>query len=288
MQKGDRRKHFRYGLGGICLGDSVLGVGGEEVKEISAPSQLRYYKELVVHTKDIVQTNDVVVSPELPENIDFLLELGNVLWVVPEHDALAGKLFSLPASVGTQMPLGLSPGGNADLSIGTFSNDQISVQQIGGSPLGRLVGRRRLGSDRWRRKGGFVQCLLTVAALWGSKVLVWRDHGGWRSIRWSCLLLLRLLSRRGLLVVMLVVAAAASISRLLAATSAIPGSASSRRGMPRTAAPAWLAVFNEIAIVASIGSASPAFVGFRRRGRPIVGGASILALVLVVNVHGCS
>mmetsp|Transcript_4416 Transcript_4416/g.9237 ORF Transcript_4416/g.9237 Transcript_4416/m.9237 type:complete len:277 (-) Transcript_4416:614-1444(-) len=136
MQKGDRRKHFGYGLGGISLGDSVLGVGGEEVKEIPAPSQLRYYKELVVHTKDVVQTDDVVVSPELPENIDFLLELGNVLWVVPEHDALAGKLFSLPASVGTQMPLGLSPGGDADLSVGTFSNDQISVQQIGGSPLG--------------------------------------------------------------------------------------------------------------------------------------------------------
>lgn len=161
----------------------MLGVGGEEVKQIPAPSKLCYYEQLIVHTKDVVQTNDIVVSPKFPENINFLLELGNVLGVVSEHDTLAGKLFSLTASIGAQMPLGLSPGGNADLSVGSLSNDQISVQQIGGSPLLRLVGRGGLGSDRrWWKVG-----LVTIAALGWSKVLVWRND---RSIRWSLWLLL--------------------------------------------------------------------------------------------------
>lgn len=111
-------------------------MGREEVEQIPASSQLRYYKELVVDTKDVVQSNDIVVAPQFPEDVDFLLQLGDVLGVVPEHDALAGKLLSLSGpSASRHVSLGLSAGGDADLSVGSFPNDQIAVEQVGGTSL---------------------------------------------------------------------------------------------------------------------------------------------------------
>lgn len=98
------------------------------------------------------------MTSKFPQDIDLLLELGDVLGVVSEHDTLAGKLFPLSAAVaaGTEMSLGFTPGSNADLSVGSLSNDQIAVQQIGGSSLGgrRFVGRWGLGSNGGRWIGG--------------------------------------------------------------------------------------------------------------------------------------
>lgn len=41
-------------LTSIGFGDSVLGVSGQQVKQISSPSQLCYYKELIIDTKDVI------------------------------------------------------------------------------------------------------------------------------------------------------------------------------------------------------------------------------------------
>jgi hypothetical protein len=60
----------------------MFGMGGQEMKEITATTQLGYYKEFIVDTKDVVKPNDIVVSTQFSEDIDFFLELGNVLWVI--------------------------------------------------------------------------------------------------------------------------------------------------------------------------------------------------------------
>jgi len=113
----------------------VLGMGGQEMEQIPSTSQFSYYKQFVVDTKDVVQANDVVVSPQFSQDIDFFLKLGNVLGVVAQHDTLAGKLFPLARSI-RSVSLGFTATGDTDLSVGTLANDQVSVQEISGSTRG--------------------------------------------------------------------------------------------------------------------------------------------------------
>lgn len=142
-------------LTGIRLRDTMLGVGRKEVKKVTTTSQLGYYEEFIVDAKNVVKANDIVVATQFAQDVNLLLQLGNVLGVVPEHDALAGKLFSLPrspaATVGRPagiVALGLTTGRNADLTVGTLTNDQVAVQEVGRSTL-LLVGIVRTGR-RWR------------------------------------------------------------------------------------------------------------------------------------------
>ena len=157
----------------------MLGMRRQQVKQVATTSQLGYYKEFIVDTKDVVQSNDIVVPAKFAQDIDFLLQLGNVLGVVAEHDTLAGKLFPLAGPVGGLVSLRFAAGRNADLSVAALANDQVAVQQIGGSTLGRIEGfssqvvgcRGRIIGDGRRRKGG----LQTVGA-GSSRVLVKGHH----------------------------------------------------------------------------------------------------------------
>jgi hypothetical protein len=56
---------------GLC--DSMLWMRSEQVEQVPATSQFGYYKQLVVDTKDIVEPNDVFMSPQFTQDIDFLL-----------------------------------------------------------------------------------------------------------------------------------------------------------------------------------------------------------------------
>ena len=105
-------------------------MGGEQVEQVTPSSQLRYYKELIIDTKDVVESNDIVVAPQFAQDIHLLLQLGNVLWVVSQHDALAGKFLSLsrPMSSRGHVSLGFSARSNANLAVGPLSNDQIAVE----------------------------------------------------------------------------------------------------------------------------------------------------------------
>ena len=84
------------------------------------------------------------------------MEFGNVLWVVAEHDALAGKLFPFSRAI-AGMSFWFAPGGNAHLSVGPLSNDQVSVEEIR-RPTLRGIGNVRhvilcggtvVGDGRW-------------------------------------------------------------------------------------------------------------------------------------------
>lgn len=107
----------------------MLGMGREQMEQVPSTSQFRYYKQLIVDTKDIVQTNDIVMSPQFAQDIDFFLQLGNVLWIIAQHDTLAGKLFSFSRAMGRGIGVSFwfTSRGNADLSVGALSNDQVSV-----------------------------------------------------------------------------------------------------------------------------------------------------------------
>jgi len=112
----------------ISFRDSMFGMSRQQVKQVTTASQFGYYKEFVVDTKDIVQTNDIVMSTKLAQDIDFFLQLGNVLWIIAEHDTLARKLFSFATARGGCVSFGFPATGNADLSVRALSNDQVSVQ----------------------------------------------------------------------------------------------------------------------------------------------------------------
>ena len=115
----------------------MFGMSRQQVKQVTTASQLCYYKEFIVDAKNVVQTNDVVVSSQLAQDIDFFLQLGNVLWIVAKHDALAGKLFPLSRSTGL-VSFRFTPGRDADLTVGALANDQVSVKEIGRSALRRI------------------------------------------------------------------------------------------------------------------------------------------------------
>ena len=100
----------------------MLRVGRQQVKQIPTPPQLCYYKQLIVHTKHIKQPNDIIMPPQFPQYIDLLLQLGDVLWVITEHDAFAGEFFTLSRFIRV-VSLCFATGGNADLPIGSLSNN---------------------------------------------------------------------------------------------------------------------------------------------------------------------
>lgn len=137
MQKRYCRKHFGYCLGGIGFRNSVLRMGRQQVEQITSSSELRYYEKLIVNTKDIVQPNHIVVATEFTKNIYLLLQLGNVLRIIPEHDTLAGKLLSLSRTSGTSrhVPLRFSTRRDADLSIGSLPDDKVAMEQVRGTAL---------------------------------------------------------------------------------------------------------------------------------------------------------
>lgn len=106
------------------------------MEQVTPSSQLRYYKEFIVDTKDIVQPNHVVVASQFAKNVNFFLELGNVLGVVSEHDTLARKFLSFSGSPASRhVPLGFSAGRDAHLAVGTFSDHEIAMEEVGGPTL---------------------------------------------------------------------------------------------------------------------------------------------------------
>ena len=64
---------YTKGLTSICLSNTMFGVCSQQVKQISPPSQLGYYEKFIVHTKHIIQPNDIVMSPQLSQHIHLLL-----------------------------------------------------------------------------------------------------------------------------------------------------------------------------------------------------------------------
>lgn len=179
----------------------MLGMSRQQVKQVTATSQLGYYKQLIVDAKDIVQSNDIVMSSQLSQDIDFLLQLGNVLGVIPQHDTLAGKLFPFARSVAGRVSLRFAPGGNADLSVTALANDQVAVQEVGGSTLGRAEGlsaqvihrRGRVSGivgDRRRGKGGLERVGIGRSGILvkGHVRVVRHRHGRLLLRRWRLLL----------------------------------------------------------------------------------------------------
>ena len=86
-------------LTGIRFSYAMLRMGRQQVEQIATTTQFRNDKQFVIHTKDIVQSNNVVVPSKLSQHIYFLLQLANVLVIITQQDALAGKLFALTAAV---------------------------------------------------------------------------------------------------------------------------------------------------------------------------------------------
>jgi hypothetical protein len=106
-------KYVRTSIG---FGDTMLRVCSQEMKKVTSASQFRYYKEFIVHTKDIVQSNNIHMSPKFSEHIDFLLQFGNVFRIAAKHDAFARKLLSLSTS-STCVALRFTSRGDAYLSV---------------------------------------------------------------------------------------------------------------------------------------------------------------------------
>lgn len=51
----------------------MLGVRRQEMKQVATSSQLGNDEELIVDAKDIVETNDVIVTTKFPQDIYFFL-----------------------------------------------------------------------------------------------------------------------------------------------------------------------------------------------------------------------
>lgn len=104
----------------------MLGMRRQQVKEITTTPKFGYYKEFIVDTEHIVESNNVLVPTDLSKDVDFLLQLCNVLWIIAEHDALASILLSLsrPSTVAFR----LSTRCNTDLAIGALANHKISMK----------------------------------------------------------------------------------------------------------------------------------------------------------------
>ena len=137
-----KKYNFRcHSLTSIRLGDTVFRVRCQEMKEITSTSQLGYYEEFVVHAKYIVQTNDIYMATQFSQHVDFFLQFGNILGIVPKHDTFARKLLPFSAS-SSGMTFRLSTRSNAHLTVRSFSNYQITMQEIRRSTLRRLSRRR--------------------------------------------------------------------------------------------------------------------------------------------------
>ena len=155
----------------------MFGMSSQQVKQVSSTSQLGYYEQLIVDTKDIIQSNDIVVPSQFSQDIDFFLQLGNVLGVIAEHNTLASKLFPLSRAVAGRVSLRFAPRGNAHLTIAALANDQVTVQEIRRSALRGIQhfsaqvihcrGRIAVIGHRGRRKSR-----LETVRIRGSRILV--------------------------------------------------------------------------------------------------------------------
>mmetsp|Transcript_13059 Transcript_13059/g.23986 ORF Transcript_13059/g.23986 Transcript_13059/m.23986 type:complete len:240 (+) Transcript_13059:955-1674(+) len=128
----------------------MLRMRRQQVEQISTPPQLRYYKQLIIYTKNIEEPNHIIMPPQLPQHIHLLLQLGNILRIIPQHYAFASKLLALARLVG-MVSLGLAAGGYADLSIGPLANDQVTVEEVRGTTLRGVQGGRLCEIRRRRR-----------------------------------------------------------------------------------------------------------------------------------------
>lgn len=150
----------------------MLRMRSQQMEQISPPSQLRYYKQFIIHTKDIIQPNNIIVPPQFSQYIHLFLEFGNVLRVIPEHYAFASEFLSFPGFVGG-VSLGFASGGDADLSVGAFADDEVAVEEVGGTSLGGV--QLRCGGRVGGRTGGRDVVADPVAVVSG---VVLRPGGG--------------------------------------------------------------------------------------------------------------
>ena len=103
----------------------------QQVKQITATAQFGYNEEFIVHAKDVVQPNNILVPSQFSQNIHFFLQLGNVLVIVPQQDTLAGKLLALASAV--YVAFWFTSTCNTNLTVRSLADYQVSVQEIGGS-----------------------------------------------------------------------------------------------------------------------------------------------------------
>lgn len=111
------------------------------MKEIASAPEFSDNKELIINTKNVVETNYIVVSSQLTKHVYLLLKLRNVFWVVPKDDALAGKFLPL-TSTRTRarcVPLGLATRRYANLTVRTLPNYKVSMQEVRWSAMRRMV-----------------------------------------------------------------------------------------------------------------------------------------------------
>mmetsp|Transcript_38344 Transcript_38344/g.114796 ORF Transcript_38344/g.114796 Transcript_38344/m.114796 type:complete len:207 (+) Transcript_38344:804-1424(+) len=139
------------------------------MEQVATPPQLSDDKKLIVDAEHVIEPNDILVSPQFPQDVHLLLELRDVLRVVPKDNTLAGKLLAFaraattiaatPSSTSLPRPtatagvaLGLAAGGNAYLAIGPLPNDKVSMEQVCWPSVGRRGGLLlRAGARRYRR-----------------------------------------------------------------------------------------------------------------------------------------
>jgi hypothetical protein len=96
------------------------------VEQISSPSQFGYYEKLIVNAKHIIQPNDIIMPPQLSQNIYLLLQFGDIFRITPEENALTRKLLSF-SRFGRGVSFRFPTRGDADLAVGTFANHKVTV-----------------------------------------------------------------------------------------------------------------------------------------------------------------
>lgn len=106
----------------------MLRMRRQQVEKIPTPPQLRYYKQLIIHTKHIKQPNDIVMSPQFPQYVHLLLKLGNVLWIIAQHDAFAREFLALALGGVGLVAFRLAAGGDADLTVGSLADYEIAME----------------------------------------------------------------------------------------------------------------------------------------------------------------
>lgn len=52
------------------------------MEQVSSPSKFRYYEKFIIDAKDVVKPNDIVMSSQLSQHVNLLLQLRNVLGIV--------------------------------------------------------------------------------------------------------------------------------------------------------------------------------------------------------------
>ncbi|KAL7511111.1 hypothetical protein ACHAXN_008809 [Cyclotella atomus] len=82
-------------------------------------------------------------------HIDLFLELGNVFGIISQHDAFTGEFFAFAGFAGG-VSFGLASGGDADLAVGAFADDEVAVEEVGGTALGCVELGDGRGFGGWR------------------------------------------------------------------------------------------------------------------------------------------